>query len=1122
MKKSLITRLMVDIGLVKMIRVMRLIIFILLVGITQTLAIGSYSQTTRLTLEMRDVPIEKVLEKIEDSSEFYFLYNQNKVDVGKKVDVNVRNVNVAEILQQLFKGSDIEYTIIDRQIVLTNKGSEESVSQQTKPISGKVADSSGLPLPGVTVVVKGTANGTVTNSDGEFSLSNVPGDAVLQFSFVGMKTQEIPIAGKTSINVTMAEDAIGIEEVVAVGYGTQKKINVVGSIATINTDELNRAPVASTTNALAGRLPGLITKQESGLPGGDEASLNIRGFGAPLIIVDGIESDFNNISASEIESISVLKDASAAIYGARAGKGVILITTKRGVEGKPKITFDMTYSSQRVTNILRQASSGQQAEMLLESHLQSGQPESSARFTQEEVDLFYAGTNPDYPNTDWLDVVTRRYSPEQQYNLSIRGGNEKIKYYGFFGYLNQQSMFKNNGGKYNRYNIRSNIDAKILENLSLQIDISSIIEARRFPWRGDEKDDSVWQDYWNTEPFYPSTLPDDSKVAYANGGGTGGIHISSNSELSGYRNTDKQNFKISLALNYDFNFVKGLKARAFFNYAQDYSFYKKFDYLIETWTYSYATDTYTSMGGDSSPSLTHTDTRSHSITGQFSLNYDRTFAKEHHISGLLLYELIDYYDDWIKAKRINYATTAIDYLFAGSVDDQAADGSASEMGRVSYIGRMGYDYKSKYLLETTLRCDASAKYSSDKRWGYFPSISLGWRIAEENFVRDNIPFLSNLKLRASASQTGDDSVASFLYLSGYNYGLKYVFDGTTEKGLVASSMANPDLTWEKMNIYNIGIDFGLWKNKLYGEMDVFYRERKGIAATRELSIPSTFGADLPTENLNSQNNRGFEFLLGYTDRIKDLKWDVSANISWSRAKWGHYEESEYADEDEIRLYKNSGRWTDRTYGYKSDGLFTSQKEIDALTYEYTTVGNDDLKPGDVRYVNTNGDDVLDWRDKEDIGKGTTPHWVGGMDINLSYRHFGLSAMFQGATGFYHELDLPSTSTFTYKERWTEESNNRNALVPRLGGSASNEWTSDYRYVPANYLRLKTLTFAYNLSEKWLRPRHLENVQVYFAAVNLFTISGLDKYHVDPEALSSYSAHYYPLMRTYSLGLKISL
>ena len=784
-------------------------------------------------------------------------------------------------------------------------------------------------------------------------------------------------------------------------------------------------------------------------------SLNIRGFGSPLIIVDGIESDFNNIDPSEIESISVLKDASAAIYGARAGKGVILVTTKRGVESKPEITFNMTYSSQRITNMLRQASSGQQAEMLREAHLQSGQPESTARFTQEEVDLFYAGTNPDYPNTDWLDVVTRKYSPEQQYNLSVRGGNSKIKYYGFFGYLNQQSMFKNNGGKYDRYNIRSNVDAKIIENLSLQVDISSIIEARRFPWRGDEGDDSVWQDYWFTEPFYPSTLPDDSKVAYANGAGTGGIHISSNKALSGYKNTDNQNFKTSLALNYDFNFIKGLKARTFFNYNQDYSFKKVFDYLIETWTYSYATDTYTSMGGNSSPSLTHTDNRSRTITGQVSLNYDRTFATNHHVSGLLMYELIDYYSDWISAKRVNYATTAIDYLFAGSVDDQVADGSASEMGRASYIGRIGYDYKSKYLLEATLRCDASAKYSPDKRWGYFPSISLGWRIAEENFIRDNIPFLSNLKLRTSASQTGDDSVASFLYLSGYNYGRKYVFDGVTEKGLVATSMANPDLTWEKMNIYNIGVDFGLWENKLYGGLDVFYRERKGIAATRELSIPSTFGADLPTENLNSQNNRGFEFSLGYANRINDLRWDVSANISWSRAKWDHYEESEYTDEDQIRLYKNSGRWTDIKYGYKSDGLFTSQEEINALTYEYTTVGNDNLKPGDVRYVNTNGDDVLDWRDKVDIGKGTTPHWTGGMNINMSYKHFDLSAMFQGATGFYHELDLPSTSTFTYKERWTEENSNRNALVPRLGGSPPQ--TNGHQIIAMyqqNYLRLK--------------------------------------------------------------------
>ncbi|MDR1121640.1 MAG: TonB-dependent receptor [Dysgonamonadaceae bacterium] len=997
-----------------------------------------------------------------------------------------------------------------------------AISYAQIAITGTVTDEQGETVIGANVVEKGTRSSTVTDVNGNFSLT-VANNTVLQVSYLGYATREINVSSAVNghLAITLTEDAKALEEVVMVGYGTQKKVNVVGSIATINSAELTKAPVASTANALVGKLPGLIAKQESGLPGADAATLSIRGFGSPLIIVDGIETSFNNIDANEIESVSILKDASAAVYGARAGKGVILVTTKRGVEGKPMITFNTTYTLQGITDMLRQASSGQQAEMKREAHLQSGMPEASAPFTQEQVDLYYAGTHPDYPNTDWMDVITRKFSPQQQHNLSLRGGNDRLKYYGFFGYLNQGSMIKKNGGEYSRYNLRSNIDARILDNLTMEVDLSTIIEARRFPWRNSEgEESSIWQDYWTTEPYYPATLPDPAKVPYANGAGTGGFHITSNSELSGYRNTDNQNLKGSLALNYDFKFIDGLKARAFFNYDQSYSFFKHFQYLIQTWTYNYAADLYTAKGGNVPPTLTHNDNRSRSLTGQLSLNYDKTFGGGHHVSGLLLYEVIDNYGDWISAKRIEYTTTAIDYLFAGSVVDQAADGSASEMGRASYIGRFGYDFQSKYLVEATFRYDASAKYSKETRWGFFPSLSLGWRISEEQFLRNLLPSLSNLKLRLSASQTGDDSVASFKYLSGYNFGNKYVFGGTTEIGLVATDMANPWLSWEKMDIYNAGLDFGLWKQKLYGEFDVFYRERKGIPGNRLATLPSTVGADLPVENLNNLNDRGFELLLGYADQAGAFRWDLSANLSWSRSKWGYYEEPEYADDDERRMNRRSGQWTDRIFGYVSDGLFTSQEEIDQLPYTYD--GITALKPGDVRYVDTNNDGVVNWRDQVEIGKGFTPHWMGGLNINLAYKDFDLSALFQGAFDFYILPRVHPASDVYYNERWTPANNDRDALIPRLGGASSNNWGSDRSFKRADYVRLKTLTLGYTLPDKWLKPVHLRNVRLYVAGVNLFTISGLKKYHIDPEAPAGGGGYYFPQMYTVTFGLNVSL
>jgi TonB-linked SusC/RagA family outer membrane protein len=1113
----------------KYLRIMKLTFIFMLWGLI-SYASATYSQSTRLTFESNEATIESVFKQIESLSEFKFAYNSSKLDVGQKISVKADHESIDVILDKILGSTDFQYKIVDRYIIINDESGKNPLtlgSEQTvKSVKGKVIDQSGTSLPGVSVVIKGTTTGVITDSNGNYSIANISENSTLQFSFVGMEMKEIVVGGQIIINVVMQEETVGIEEVVAVGYGTQKKVNLTGSVATINSEKLTIAPVASTSNALVGRLPGLITKQQSGLPGTDAAYLSIRGFDSPLVIVDGIETTFNNIDANEIESLSVLKDASAAIYGARAGNGVILVTTKRGNIDKPTITLNSSTTYQGVTNMLQPASSGQNAEMIREQHLQAGLPDATARFSQEQIDLYYAGTNPDYANTNWLKEVTRSWSPQQQHNLSVRGGNDKIKYYGFFGYIDQQSMFKNHGGEYQRYNVRSNIDAKILDNLSLQLDLSSIVENRDFPTRADEKDNSVWQDFWNTEPYYPARLPDPTKISYANGGGTGGIHIMTNSEISGYKKTTSQNITGTLSLNYDFNQIKGLSAKAFVNYKQDYSFFKDFSRLIETWTYEHTSDTYTSKGGANNPSLTHYDSKSRVTTGQFSLNYDRTFANDHHITALALYEVIDYSSDWITAGRVGYMTASIDYLFAGGIANQKSNGSAWEMGRQSYIGRLNYAFKSKYLLESTLRFDESAKFDKEHRKGIFPSVSVGWRLSEEEFIKNNLSWLENLKLRGSFSQTGNDAVGNFQYLSGYQFGKSYIFGSSPSTGLVETGLANPLLTWETMTIANLGLDFSINKRKLYGEFDVFYRNRVGIPGTRQATLPSTFGASLPLENLNKINDRGFELMIGHQGEYRNVSWDLSANISWSRSKWGFFDEPVYDDPDQIRLSKRTGQWTDIAFGYKSDGLFTSQEEIDELTFVYNeTQGNTSLKPGDVRYVDTNNDGLLNWRDQVEIGKGTIPHWIGGFNINLKYKNFDLSALTQGAFGFYHYLILKKGLTFPevmYKERWTYENNNPNAIVPRLGGAGSNDYSSDYKYVAADYLRLKNLSIGYNLSKRLLNSIKMKNLRLYVAGTNLFTASKLKKYSIDPEAPSGYGGYYYPQMRTITFGINLSL
>ena len=1110
----------------KFLKIMRISFFLIALASLQTFATSNYAQSKKIDLKIEKTSITKVLEKIEKETEFFFFYNNQVVNLDRQISINLKEKTINEVLDAIFRDSNINYTILDnnRQIILSAAGNSNATMQQQKFISGKVTDLSGSSLPGVSVVVKGTTTGTITDADGKYSLGNVPENATLYFSFVGMKTQEIVVGGKTTINIKLEEETVGIEEVVAVGYGTQKRETITGSVAAVKGELLSLVPVASASNTLAGQLPGLVSLQSSGQPGSDDAALSIRGFGNALIIVDGVESGNNHIDANQIESVSILKDGASAIYGSRAGNGVILVTTKRGNMGKPMITLNSSYSLLGITAMPKPVNAGQYAEMVSEGWLQSGQNPNLVPFTIDQIKKYYAGTDPQYPNTNWYNVLVRDFAPQQQHNLSVRGGSDKIKYYGFLGYLDQQTMWKKNGGDYNRYNLQSNIDAKILDNLSLQLDIASIYESRKFPWRGQGIGEGTWQDYWNTLPIYPSTLPDPTKISFANGAGTGGAHVVTNSAISGYDNTNSKNFRGTIALNYTCKQIDGLSAKAFINYLENSSYNKIFSKPVKFYTYDTKSDIYTLAGAlGSKATLSQADVSDRTITGQMSLTYDHTFAKDHHITALAIYEAIDYSNNWLTAGRINFLTPAIEQLFAGSTTGMYNNGAASEMGRVSYIGRLNYSYKDKYLVESSIRKDGSAKFPSDKRWGYFPSVSLGWRINEESFMK-NLESLDNLKLRVSYGKSGLDNVGNFAFMSGYAYGGTYLLGPDAQQGLNSTGIANPNLTWENIAISNIGIDFSLWKRKLYGEADAFYRTLTGIPTSRIATLPSTFGGSLPPENINSLNDRGFEFKIGTSGSINDLAWDISGNISWSRSKWDHFEEPEYTDPDQARLSTRSGRWTDISYGYVSDELFTSQSQIDALTFNQDNQGNKSLRPGDIRYKDINLDGKLDWKDQVEIGKGNVPHWMMGFNTNLKYRNFSLNALFQGAFGYYtfitlvHALVAPVQF---YELRWTQTNNNPNALVPRLGGAGTNGLPSDYYYKKAGYIRLKSLSLGYDLPQQWLQKIQLSQVKIYVAGTNLLTFDKLKKYGLDPEAPTGQAGYYYPQQRTISLGANIS-
>ena len=1095
---------------------------------------SSYSQATKFNLNLKAVTIGDVFQKIEEKSEFVIIFNEKTLDVNRKVDVEVTDEPVEKILDQIFNGDKDAYRILDSQIAIypnerkefpSNSKKESSNEPQKKEISGTVKDPKGIPLLGVSVIVKGTTIGTITNDDGQYRFL-VPTDAkMLSFSFIGMKTQEIVLGANKTINVILNEEAIGIEEIVAVGYGTQKKGNLTGSISTVKSQDLVVSPVASTANALAGRLPGLISIQSSGQPGADAATLSIRGFGAALIIVDGVETAFNNIDPNQIESISILKDGAASIYGSRAGNGVILVTTKRGVIGKPSFTINTTLTGQALTAFPHLMSSGDIAELSRETWINAGKPVDTAPFTLDEIQKYYNGTDPQYPNTDWRKILIRDIAPQQQHNISVRGGSDKIKYFGFLSYLDQESMWKSGkGGDFQRYNLQSNIDARITDNLSLRLDIAATNEYRKYPWRSQKL--ALWQDFFQTSPMYPATLPDPTKLSYAQGGGTGSALFMTNSDIAGYDNTDNTTLNTTLSLDYSVKQVNGLSLKAFVNVLQYSSFEKFFEKPLTFWTYDIASKIYSVAGSlNSQAFLNETYTRNRNITSQFSANYDHTFARDHHITAMALYEAIGYTDDLLTGGRRNFITPAIDQLYMGTVQSSTVNGSADEMGRKSLVTRLSYIYKNKYLLESIFRTDASAKFPANKRWGYFPSVSLGWRVSEEGFIKKNFNSIDNLKLRASYGKSGNDGVGNFQYLSGYTTGNAVMIGGNQVAGMVSTGLANPDLTWERIKIYNIGTDFSFFNRKLFGEIDAFYRERNGIPATKITSLPVTFGATQPPENLNSMNTRGFEVQLGTSGKINDFNYDISGNLSWARSKWEHYEEPVYTDPDQKRIFQISGKWTDYTYGYKTKGLFTSQAQIDALGYDMDGQGNQSLKPGDLIFLDTNGDGKVDWKDQVGIGKGTTPEWMLGLNTNLKYKNFDLSALFQGAFGYYNFISPGIGGVqpkWMFDWRWTPENDNANAFIPRPGSTSSAGGSvNDHYYEKAGYLRLKTFSIGYNLPSYLLQHIKFSRLRIYAAGTNLYTFNKLKRFNIDPEVPSGNTGQSYPQQLTITLGINAS-
>jgi TonB-linked SusC/RagA family outer membrane protein len=940
-----------------------------------------------------------------------------------------------------------------------------------------------------------------------------------------MKTQEVEISGIRSVNVIMEDLPVGMEEVVVVGYGTQKKVNLTGSVSSITSDKLSVVPVANVSTLLYGNLPGLIPTQRSGQPGLDDVTLSIRGFSNALVVVDGVVGrDFSRLDPSEIESFTILKDAaSAAVYGVSGGNGVILVTTKKGTIGKPMFNFTMNYGVQHVTKYPRFVNSEEYAILKNEAATNLG---GAPVYTQEEIKKFREGTDPNYPNFDYYDYMVRDYPPQLQQNISVRGGSEKIKYFFLLGQMTQASMWKGGNQDFAKYNFRSNIDATINNNLTISVEFGGRVENRDNLIQDSYLMSSWLQYQW---PIFKPKTPD-GKIASTNYGLT--AYLDRN--LTGYIKYERDVYEGAINFDYKIPYIKGLKASV--KASRDMSYGDQKYWLKKYYTYAWNETTQKSeqVGSRGTDELTLDNLKTRSTHIQSSLNYDRTFLGIHNVKALVLFESSEYKMTNYQATRKNYVLP-IDQIFAGPDFGKSNSGGAADDGRESYVGRLNYDYKSKYLFEYSFRYDGSAKFPPNKRWGYFSGISGGWRISEEDFIKNKFTAIDNLKLRGSWGNLGSDNTGNFQYLAGYSYPSgNYILGGNVvTSGMVDSGTPNPNITWENSQIYDLGIDIGLWKKLLEIEADVFYRKRDGLLAKRTTQLPSTFGASLPDENLNSDDARGFEILVSHSSKLGEVKYRLSTNLSYARLKNKHLEQRMFNNQYDNWINNGEDRWNNLYWGYKAIGQFQSMQDITTSPIQDSRQ-NSTLRPGDLKYEDFNKDGVIDNGDIQVIGRGQTPEINFGFGLNAVWKRFTVDMNWQGATHFNIQeqsfLIWPfqnGMNCYAYMmDRWhhADPLDPNSEWIPGKypstinDGAPNNKLNSSFWLKDATYIRLKSLSISYDLESAFLRKLGIEGLAMSLSGQNLLTFSGLGP--IDPEAPSG-RLSYYPQQKTYNIGINLT-
>ncbi len=984
-------------------------------------------------------------------------------------------------------------------------------------VTGMVTDENGDPIVGATVVIVGTTTGTITDFDGNYNLS-VESGVTLRFSFIGMDTQEIEVGDQTVINVVMQTEGIDINEVVVIGFGEKKKVTVTGSVSTIGSEELLKSPTANVTNALAGRISGISAVQNSGQPGADEAALAIRGNRNILTIVDGVEREFSQIDPEEIESISVLKDASAtAVYGIRGGNGVLIVTTKRGEVGRAKISVSTSVGFQQPTILAQKSNSYTYATAHNERAANDGTPEENYVFGPEALEAFKNGGNLLYPDTNWEDYLFRKNALQSKTNFTMRGGTEKVRYFVALGYLSQDGLLKDLDPRFdenftfNRYNYRSNLDIDVTKSTLLKISLGGRTEIRNQP-RAKDAETGIWKDASWAQPMSGSGIVDGKWVTTS----ADNVSIEMKDPLNAFYGRGNQNVTRSV-LNMDMDLVqkldvitKGLKVRLKGSYNTTYTHSK---------TRSSSPDRYEAIKDPMDPenivfrkindegTLGYNEpdpTKARNWYVEGGLNYNRKFGF-HDVSGLLLYN----------QRTVYYPS-------------QFQDIPNRTLG---LVGRVTYNYKTKYLVDFNLGYNGSENFPENKRFDYFPAVSLGWIVSEEGFMKD-LGLFSYLKIRGSYGKVGNDRIGGgrFLYqpdawnygAAGYNFG----YDNPNDQaGALELRIGNPNVTWETITQKNIGFDAKFLDARLSLSADLFHEYREDMLIYRQ-TVPNFVAAVLPAVNMKERENKGYELELGWDDRIGGFRYYINANMSFARNKVIFMDEvpQPYA------YLERTGKPDGQPFAYISDGFFTEEVNTDTddnfpnQGYRY---------PGDVKYKDLNEDGKIDDLDMKAIGYSpNVPEYNFGLNAGFNVKGFDFSMTWSGVANTYRLLPNVLRQPFAgqnralydhlYDGRWTQEKADAGAHIeyPRLSLTSkdNNYQVSDLYWQDASFIRLKSLELGYTIKADVLARIGLRNVRVYANGFNLLTFSDFDIY--DPESNPG-SNGLYPMTKMYNMGVKFN-